>query len=61
MTRRELLTLADRVQMSSALLVADLQREDEAAAVLEDKKNHVIDSARYGVEPIRKPRRSVVF
>lgn len=29
--------------------------------ILEDKKNHVIDSARYGVEPIRKPRRSATW
>jgi phage terminase large subunit len=33
----------------------------EISPILEDKKNHVIDSARYGVEPIRKPRRSATF
>jgi len=29
--------------------------------ILEDKKNHVIDSMRYGVEPIRKPRKSATW
>jgi len=29
--------------------------------ILEDKKNHVIDSARYGVEPIRKPRKGATW
>lgn len=36
-------------------------KTQEITPILEDKKNHVIDSLRYGVEPIRKPRRSATF
>lgn len=37
------------------------KRTEEVLPILSEKKNHVIDSARYGIEPIRRPVATPVF